>query len=242
MTEMKSPAIADLATATPVEIDTANAALDTEYYRLNGALLGSISYLHSLDDQRARYIGRGGRKTWPKSDGDTVISVRTRVANGTDWYDRDSAVRYLAKYDEAIDAMQDNRMESARLDDEYQRRPWNRYILVTGGHIHSGTRCVGGTIRPSTQLGWRPELSGKSVADAVAELGPLLCTHCFPSAPVEWTVGEAKPERCAGSGRREAQGTYRRQGMSGYGKCQECGTYQTVTQRGAIRAHKPAKA
>jgi hypothetical protein len=155
---------------------------------------------------------------------------------------QDDATRYLAKFDAATDAVRVNRAESDRLDAEYWRRPWRRYIVVLGGHIYSGTRCVGGTIRPTTQLGWRPELSGKPVADAVAELGPLLCTHCFPEAPVEWKAGgEAKSERCKGSGRQEVQGTYRRQGMSGYGQCQECGVNQTMTQRGAVRAHKPPK-
>jgi len=202
-TPIANPAtpIANPATATPMRIDTALAELDREYHMLSGTIAGAVDFLHTIDDQRARHIGRGGRKVWPKGDGDTVTSVRTKVKDGvvSPIY-RERAVSHLAELDAATTRAQDNRMEFARLDDEYLRRPWNRYIVVAGGHIHHGTQCAGGTIRPSTQLGWRPELSGKSVADAVAELGPLLCTHCFPDAPVEWKAGEIKPEHCAGCG------------------------------------------
>lgn len=110
---------------------------------------------------------------------------------------------------------------------------WQRFFLVTDGHIHASTACH--TLRISTSIGWLPDLSGLTEADAVAAHGPLLCTVCFPSAPVEWTVGKVKPERCEGSGK----GARRVKGR--YAECPTCHTYQSLTQYGAIRAHKPAK-
>ena len=110
---------------------------------------------------------------------------------------------------------------------------WQRFFLVTDGHIHASTQCH--TLRITTSIGWLPDLSGLTEADAVAAHGPLLCTVCFPSAPVEWTVGKQTP-RCEGSGKYAGSPVRGR-----YVKCPECGTLQSRTQYGYVRAHKPAK-
>ena len=67
---------------------------------------------------------------------------------------------------------------------------WSRFFLVTSsaGHIHSSMHCS--TCRPTTRYGWLPQYSGKDEDEAVTELGPTLCTVCFPSAPIEWTEGK----------------------------------------------------
>lgn len=72
---------------------------------------------------------------------------------------------------------------------------WSRFFLVTnvGGHIHRDMNCS--TCFPTTQYGWLTELSGLTEAAAVAEYGEILCSICFPSAPVEWTNGENKKDR-----------------------------------------------
>lgn len=69
---------------------------------------------------------------------------------------------------------------------------WSRFFLVTSsqGHIHSSLQCT--TCYPTTTYGWLPTLSGLTEADAVEEQGMILCSVCFPSAPVEWTEGVAK--------------------------------------------------
>lgn len=75
-----------------------------------------------------------------------------------------------------------------RIDElERQYEGWSRFFLVTSspGHIHSSLGCS--TCRNTTTYGWLPELSGKTEAETVKELGPALCTVCFPSAPVEDT-------------------------------------------------------
>jgi hypothetical protein len=242
MTAKTTAPIADLAAATPVEIDTAAAELDHEFYWLNGRLRSALDMLHGIDGQRAAYRGRSSAKTWPKADEETIKDVRAKLlAGGLDVLRTEDAQHYLAQYDEQVAAIAANRTEADRLDAEYERRPWQRYITVAGGHIHAGYWCAGGTIRPTTIRQWTPSLAGKPAADAVAELGTRLCTHCFPEAPVEWQAATENPDHCPGSRQAEVPGTYRRQGMSGYGRCRECGTNQTVTGRGLVRAHKAPK-
>lgn len=69
---------------------------------------------------------------------------------------------------------------------------WSRFFLVTSsdGHIHSSMSCS--TCYPTTVYGWHPTLSGLGQAEAVAELGEILCSVCFPDAPVAWTNGRSK--------------------------------------------------
>lgn len=74
---------------------------------------------------------------------------------------------------------------------------WSRFFLVrnNNGHIHSSMGCS--TCHPTTQYAWITQLSGKTEADAVAELGEILCSVCFPSAPVEWTNGTSNEAKAA---------------------------------------------
>lgn len=71
----------------------------------------------------------------------------------------------------------------APLHNEYNRRPWKRYFLVTndGGHVHRGRNCS--TCFPTTHYGWLPQLSGCDEQVMVAEYGEKACTICFPNAP-----------------------------------------------------------
>ena len=102
-----------------------------------------------------------------------------------------------------------------------------------GGHIHSTMACS--TCRPTTVFAWLPELSGLSEKDAVEAYGPLLCSVCFPSAPVEWTVGTVSEKpKCPGSGEHVPNPNRRR-----YLECPVCGEYVSVTSTGKLRAHKP---
>jgi hypothetical protein len=67
---------------------------------------------------------------------------------------------------------------------------WSRFFMVPGGHIHSSGNCH--TLRYDTDVRWLPTLSGLTEADAVEEHGEILCSHCFPTAPVAWTNGVSK--------------------------------------------------
>lgn len=80
----------------------------------------------------------------------------------------------------------------AKAEAIWREHGWSRYILClsSNGHIHNYTGCH--TLRPTSPLQWHPEFSGLTEDEAVNGvgskdgLGPILCTHCFPSAPVEY--------------------------------------------------------
>lgn len=99
-------------------------------------------------------------------------------------------------YDVAVERVKDKSLlgevdhaeaETASLENqifnlEAQYTGWSRFFLVTSsqGHIHSSMRCH--TCYDTTTYGWLPELSGKTSGEAVDELGPALCSSCFPGA------------------------------------------------------------
>ena len=72
----------------------------------------------------------------------------------------------------------------------YNEHHWSRFYLVVGtgqGHIHENQSCH--SCYDSTQYAWLTELSGESEAEAVQAEGEILCTFCYPSAPVAWCEG-----------------------------------------------------
>lgn len=83
------------------------------------------------------------------------------------------------------------------LNEVYQDNRWSRFFLVTSsaGHVHSSMNCH--TCKQTTTYGWLPELSGKSEEEAVAQLGTVLCSVCFPSAPVAHTGGKITKAKAA---------------------------------------------
>lgn len=65
--------------------------------------------------------------------------------------------------------------------DKAEFKGWTRFFYVQ--HIHSSLYCS--SFRPTTRVGWLPDVSGLTEAEAVAQYGHTLCTKCFSSAPVE---------------------------------------------------------
>jgi hypothetical protein len=197
---------------TPRETDTALAALYHELSEIEQQLAYNASSLLSL--ARAKYYYRGRRRVTDMSVDDAIAILTAQLDEiaaylathqrtesdgyvSTDWneyrglvapYDvkrieptlaqRDELLITLAKQHERIDALQAT------------YTGWSRFFLVTSstGHVHSSMSCS--TCRPTTTFGWLPELSGKTEQLAVEQLGPTLCSVCFPSAPVEWTSGK----------------------------------------------------
>lgn len=163
-----------------------------------------------------------------KLDGDTIPR-----------YDRERCERYLDRLAEIRDELAAVATLEKPLNDDFNEKQWSRFFLVTNqnGHIHSAMSCHSCNIR--TQFAWLPELSGLTEKDAVDAHGTVLCSHCFPSAPVEWTLGiqkAADPNECPGSGTSDfdrAPGDRRR-----YQVCKHCNTSQNVTSTGKLRKHK----
>ena len=114
---------------------------------------------------------------------------------------------------------------------------WSRFFFVPNGHIHRSTSCS--SLHITTMIGWLPKLSGETEAEAVAEHGTVLCTKCFPSAPVEWTTMAPKaldPSVCPGTGKYVPDANLRRH--SPRGTCPECGQHVSVTSLTRARKHK----
>jgi len=101
--------------------------------------------------------------------------------------------------------------ERRPLEAIYQQHGWSRFFLVTNtnGHIHKTMQCH--TCFEDTNFKWLPRLSGLTESDAVQQEGEILCTVCFPTAPVNWTQGvarrdlEARAARAAAKAEREAK-------------------------------------
>lgn len=100
------------------------------------------------------------------------------------------ALRRLSECRAAVDGEQRIVDACEKAWNEHGR--WTRFFAVAGGHIHSSSLCQ--SLRPTTRIGWLPELSGKTEQEAVDRYGSVLCTFCFPSAPVAWTAGKLQTQ------------------------------------------------
>lgn len=98
------------------------------------------------------------------------------------------ASRDIVSYREAEAVFDAANRDVREVDDEYKSRPWTRYWLVTtsDGHIHRSCDCsTCNKGKLPTGFAIVPSLSGKTSEEAVAKLGPSLCSVCYPDAPVE---------------------------------------------------------
>ena len=162
------------------------------------------------------------------------------IDNGS-WTVRDYD-KAIARYTAAVETMDAAEAAYQEAAEEYEG--WSRFYLVTSsrGHIHSSMNCS--TCQWTTTFAWLPTVSGLTEAEAVAEHGAILCSVCFPSAPVEYTnqyeLEEAAKaaESCAGSGKPGVEGGSRQGYAAGnFHTCSVCG--ETVGGAGYnVRKHK----
>jgi len=183
------------------------------------------------------------RRSYPSFDGKTVATAEEASQRGAELrasrnlqpWDERSFENYMGKLAAAmteVAALRESIEAAHTMWEDHGR--WSRFFLVTGGHIHSSTHCH--TLRFTTRLGWLPELSGETEKDAVDAHGALLCTVCFPSAPVEWTNGSTEDDDKFCAGGRPTDADFRRR--SPYGTCPTCGQTVSVTSTGKARKHK----
>ena len=191
----------------------------------------------------ARISFLGGRKGL-SIDGRSAATIQDArdIVAGTiplpRWAEVSRIVEALAGLEQAKAAEFATRTTMRAWDTE-NYKGWQRFFLVTDGHIHSSTGCS--SLRPTTRIGWLPALSGETEAEAVAAHGAMLCTKCFPSAPVEYTRGIDKPvpaDQCSGSNKYVPNANLRL--CSPRGNCPECGQTVSVTKIGNARKHKIA--
>ncbi len=233
----------DITTATPVEIDTELARLHGELAQLDRRLSVIAKTSHALNGEKAEKHGRVYLYT--RNIEETLTELALKLADDQfDSYTKGNVTDCIEKHGELSKAYDAVQAQVQLLDIEYSSRPWSRFIAVENGHVHSSRFCAGGTIRVTTTIGWHPELSGKSEAEAVELLGPMLCTHCFPSAPVEWTLGKkAKPVAegyCTGQGQQGEN--LQMQYVSPRGNCPVCKQGTGISKTGKVLKHKLPKA
>jgi len=123
-----------------------------------------------------------------------VLDVETCVA------ERLASQEAIDAYLDAQTALSEARVDCAEIEAIYNANPWSRYWLVTSsdGHVHRSRHChTCNKGRQATGFALTPSLSGQSDSEAVAALGPALCSACFPEAPVESREQATIPARLA---------------------------------------------
>lgn len=198
---------------TPLDIDTALAAVYGEIQKIDQRFASAKAEAFYQAGATYYYNARRQRTTdMTLAQAETILADEIAAAGDTNQYAKLTCSRYsvgsaretladLAAISEARDEAV-GRMRAL----EAQYTGWSRFFLVTssaGGHIHSSMNCS--TCRIDTAFGWLPELSGQTEAEAVAAHGAILCTVCFPSAPVEWTGGISHTEQAAKDEREAAK-------------------------------------
>lgn len=231
-----------MTTTSPAVIDTRIAELNSELARTRSQIDYQRGQMHDLagDNRRKR----------------TMVFVQAiRIVK--DKYPT-SYERIMTSIKEAEAKVESLRAELAPLNAAYEAERWSRFYLVPGGHIHSSMYCStcnkvtskrGDYSQSLTNFTWLTDLSGLTEEDAVKAHGALLCTVCYPTAPVHWTnaLEEAakarKAAQCPGSGTYlDRNKPYRTGYYSGnWGTCPECDARPSVTSTGKLRAHKPEK-
>jgi hypothetical protein len=203
---------------TPREIDLALAAKHHELDKAEQQLAYSNDEMFRMAG--AKYVYRGRKRVPDMSLTEAIEKANENVQalrdymeanayeengyHGVRWHDYNGVIN---SYDskralEAFDKRNERIEECVRIQDEIRELQnlytgWSRFFLVTSspGHVHSSMHCS--SCRPTTTYGWLPELSDKSEDEAVAELGPSLCSVCFSSAPTEHIGGKITAAKAA---------------------------------------------
>jgi hypothetical protein len=177
-----------------------------------------------------------------KEISDAKAAIKRRSARSTTFLETPDGIYYTKKIATAEQAITDTYAAAeplARVAHDMDRdlyEGWQRFFLVE--HIHSSAACS--SFRPTTKVGWLPKVSGLTEAEAVAEYGAILCTICFPSAPVEMTNGSLiDPNVCKGAGTAITSETPKRTGFysGNWAECPECGKHVGIG-RNAYRIPK----
>ncbi len=189
-----------------VEIDTKLASLWEAEAKIESSLDSNrVSLAHSLSI-RAEYHGRSRTPYFPAwAELQEKAQDKLRSGQYAGSYVEREIREKLAKHDTLIAQHGAIRDQAAPLEAIYRAEQWSRFFIVqnNNGHIHSSMECSTCNRQTSerTRFGWLPNLSGLNEADAVEAHGMILCSVCFPSAPVEWTNGVSKVDQATKAAR-----------------------------------------
>lgn len=133
------------------------------------------------------------KQAWATKEEITVAEATLRALRATTLRAPADMDRYITEQQAKLNTLYDElalrEAAIAELEQVWEQYRWARFFLVlnTNGHIHKTMRCQ--TCYDNTRFTWLPELAALTEAEAVAQEGEILCTVCFPTAPVEWTMG-----------------------------------------------------
>jgi hypothetical protein len=173
----------------PAEHDARQFALIQKLYKVEDRIEALRLSMHRMAGDKES--GHGRSRRWGM--GFAEVSLRlTELAEAGDaplrgYGKRPSEV--LAQDAALLDEMRDLDAQAEAMEKTWRQHRWTRWYpcLNSDGHVHrtlNGCPTVNrGMSR--TSMGWETSLSGKTVAEAIALLGPRLCSVCFPEAPVE---------------------------------------------------------
>lgn len=174
------------------------------------------------------------------------------------------AARLVADYNEAVEAM--GGASEAVEEHEEGYGGWARYWLVvsSAGHVHTTRECsTCNKGKSATRFALLPSLSGGTVDEVVALVGPNLCSTCYPLAPVADTGGKLTEaiakvlieegeeafraklaEHAAKAKAKCPADPYDHDGSNSHlyrpwAKCNVCGAGVSLTSTGKMRAHRP---
>lgn len=214
----------DLTTQTPEQIDTQLAEVYGRWYKTMDVVGTVEGYIKKHHEGAAKFAQ--GMRVYRSCTPERLAELEAKLEAA-----RAAADVVLA--------------EAEPFEAEFTRRGgWSRFYQVQDGHIHSSRHCH--SCRPTTRYGWHPEWSGRTEEEALAALieesrKTILCTFCYPSAPVAWTKPREEEGLCQGGGTWDYdRNVGARLGyMSGnYAVCGHCHTRQTVLRGGKLRKHK----
>lgn len=189
-----------------VDTDTREATLHGTAYELQQTIASAASTIKQYAG--AKRTHRGYSMTLAEAEA-TITADGFTPSRSVEWWGRQGGDVDQARgiITEARTTLADVRSKIAECEQIWRDNGrWTRFFLVTNtnGHIHSSLECS--TCRETTSYAWLPAISGLTEADAVAQIGPRLCSVCFPSAPVEHRDGELHADREAREAR-EAEKT-----------------------------------
>lgn len=171
----------------PAEHDARQYEVMQQNARAEAQLWALRDKMHAMAGDKRERAGRGYQ--WAMSWGEVgiTLSAMARDGDADDFRHGGRPSQLLAQDSELIARITELDAREEALEAAWKAGKWTRYYpcLNRDGHVHRSLRgCE--SVYADTQMGWDTSLSGMTVEQAIAKLGPRLCSKCFPDAPSEW--------------------------------------------------------
>lgn len=176
----------------PVEFDEQLMQLHDEAWKIQTRLDSVRDRIHLAAGDRKEYIGQN--QYWRRTAAEVLQTVQMMAKHDVELpasisrAGQVTAASLLQDEGNLLTQLAEKLLEIREQDEIYARpeNRWNRYFrcMNSDGHIHSTLRgCP--SVQATTAMSWNTHLSGQERWVAIADLGPTLCSICYPDAPVE---------------------------------------------------------